>query len=78
MPSRLADFATRVTELAPFLSTENIKTFTDLLAVVTAANEMDLSIELDDARLSYVVAQINRVEMVALREALAKLNEVQP
>ena len=50
------------------------------LAVADAAEVLldDLSVELDDPRLSYLLCQVYRGDVRRLREALAKLDEVQP
>ena len=50
------------------------------LAVADAAEVLldDLSVELDDPRLSYLLCQVCRGAVRRLREALAKLDEEQP
>jgi hypothetical protein len=60
------------------LITLAINSLPDLLAVARCAEEMleGLGAEMDDCRLAYVLAQINRADMKNLETALAKLKEV--
>jgi hypothetical protein len=78
MRSRLKGFAVRVTELAPFLSNEDIQTFTDLLAVVEAARSAvscsHPSGGCHHARWNGEICS----RCSSIRAALAKLDEVQP
>ena len=50
------------------------------LAVVDAAEMLiaGMSVEMDDPRLSYLVCQVYRGDVRRLREAIAKLDKVQP